>query len=180
MKVNKLVWSTHFDSIDHPLTIGSLIIELLAKADVRIIDLKFEIKPHNTAFGDINAQGYNSYGTIYILSEDYSKLMIMFETNKKMLNPNFPEVIDVMLHQRPFTDIEKQDWNYTTEGNQLMMIDKSDDDIPLSIYKKMGIVGFEHPDPNYPGWFELYEVRINKNGEYVTVGSNIIVKPEYR
>jgi len=175
MKVRKFIWQTFEDDINDALKYNANVLTSLVNIGVDYIFLETRVYPCSASEG---VQFYDGRGLIYLLEEDYETYVKSGAERFEVINPEYPDRINVVLYEDFFSDIEVRQF---IKGRDFFLIDDGKPFeptlgmIPLSVIEEKGIECFETVDGEILEHFKY--VRLNKNGEFYDTHTGKVLKP---
>jgi len=106
MKTIKIKWGTYEDDISRCLELNARMLNFLSNSELEILHLAFESSPMNFSYdGTSIYEAYNGSGSFNLLEEDALKFDQYFEENFKLLNPDYPDKISILVFESSKEDI---------------------------------------------------------------------------
>lgn len=177
MKVRKFVWKTVEDNINDVLDIHARVLKSLSNIGVDYIHIETEIFLSNVYNG---VQYYSGNGMLYLSEDAYETYVKSEQSRFEIINPEYPDIIHVIMYEDCFTDIEV---NKSLSGNlYYLMNDISSFEptlgvIPLSVIREKKIYWFETKDGQIIEKFK--DVRLTSEGEFYDLSTGEVLKPVF-
>ncbi|WP_264230266.1 hypothetical protein [Acholeplasma laidlawii] len=177
MKVRKFVWETVDDNINDVLDIHARVLKSLSNIGVDYIHIETKIVPYSLYEG---VQFYCGNGTLYLLEDAYETFVKSGDSRFEMINPEYPDIIHVLMSEDIFTDIEvnqfvNSDMYYLI--NDISSFEPTLGVIPLSVIREKKIDRFETKDGTIIE--EFHYVRLTEKGEFYDISTGEVLKPVF-